>query len=233
MSEKHPRTERMELVHQVVDELRELKEQPPFEPTADIDTVWVLSAPGTIKELSQDGIYNGVSADKKVIEHGIDLVRKITALRLDKDPEAVTKDDIESAGPILYYNGEDSDTEKTNYPQNLHLQEAAKNPDFPLPESKLVIGHIEVANTPAQVRDFMEYLQHSHPTGKVAVVSLIQHSIRVSRYLQQYKELVPEDVTLLNAPVAETEKTVGKTLREVRKVADYAEKGDLSKDPYF
>lgn len=226
-------SEKKELVHQVVNELRDLKEAPLFEPTADIDMVWVLSAPGTLKQLSQDGIYAGVSSDKKVIEYGIEIVRKVTALRLGKDVSYVTKDEVDAIGPLLYYNGEDSATEEHQYPQNQHLIEAAREPDFPIPQSKLVIGHIEAANTPAQVRDVSEYLQRALPTGKVAVVSMIQHSVRVSRYLKHYQHLLPEGVELVNAPVAETGKKVGKTLREVRKIVEYAAKGDLSREPYF
>jgi hypothetical protein len=210
-------SERQELVHNVINELRTLKEADPFVPTADIDIVWVLSAPGTIKDPSNDGIYKGVSVDKKNIEYGIELVREITAMRLGKELEGVSKEDIEAVGPILYYNGEDSDTEKTNYPQNLHLQEAAQDPDFPLPQANLVIGHIEIANTPAQIRDFADYLSKAQPDAKVAVVSLIQHSVRVSRYLQYYQQSIPSGAILLNAPTAETEKTVGKTLREVKR----------------
>lgn len=225
-------SERMKLTHQVVDELRDLKERPPFQPTADIDAVWVLSAPGTYKEVSQDGIYKGVSADKKNIDYGIRLVYEITALRLGKNVDEVTKEDVESEGPVLYYNGEDAATAQTNYPQNLHLQEMVADPEFPLPASNLKIGHIEIANTPAQVSDFAEFSRDFLPGSKVAVVSLIQHAPRVSRYLQHQKDSLPEGVIFLNAPTPETDKTVGKVLREVRKIADYAEKGDLSREPF-
>jgi hypothetical protein len=62
---------------------------------------------------------------------------------------------------------------------------------------------------------------------------MIHHSVRLSRYLEHHKELLPKGVTFVNAYIPEAVNKVGKTLREVRKVADYAEKGDLSIDSYF
>lgn len=224
-------SERSELVHKVVDELRELKEAPPFEPTADIDMVWVISQPGTAKSPSEDGIYKGVSSDRKVIDYGVELVRQITALRLGKNVAEVTREDVESSGPVLFYNGEDKDTENWAYTQNEDFEEITQDPGFPIPRSKIVIGHIPQLGTPTQVEGFANYLQHIQLPEKVAVVSMIHHSRRVSRYLNHYWHLFPEGVTLLNAPVAETHKLVGTTLREVRKIADYAQKGDLSREP--
>ncbi|OGL37510.1 hypothetical protein A3B63_00275 [Candidatus Saccharibacteria bacterium RIFCSPLOWO2_01_FULL_49_22] len=224
-------SERKQLVHQVVDELRELKKSPPFEPTADIDMVWVISQPGTAKRASEDGIYKGISNDRKVIDYGIELIKEITALRLGKAPEEVTKEDIEASGPTLFYNGEDRNTRNSAYPQIEDLEELIDEPDFPVPRSKIVIDHIPELGTHTQVKGFFEYLQQRQLPEKVAVVSMIHHSRRVARYLEHYKDQLPEGVSLVNAPVAETHETVGITLREVRKIADYAEKGDLSRDP--
>src|SRR3989344_4586756 len=204
-------SERSEFVHKVVDELRILKGQPPFEPAADIDMVWVLSAPGTVKEVSDDGIYNGISADLKMVRHGIEFVKQITADRLGKATSDVTKADIRNFGPVLFYNGEDKDTENYNYLQNEHLEEMVGEPDFPIPRSKIIIDHIDTIGTPAQVEGIADYLQKTGFAGKIAVVSMVHHSVRVSRYLEKYKDLFPRDVELVNAAIGETENPLGKT----------------------
>lgn len=231
MRAERPRRESRQLEHTVLDELRAHKEKP-FVPTPDIDMVWVVSQPGTALKPSSDGIYKGVSTDRKVIDYGIDLIKEITALRLGKDVSEVTRYDIESSGPVLFYNGEDNTTENSAYPQNEDLETLAQEPDFPIPRSKIVIQHIPKLGTHTQVQELASYLQLQHgPPRKIAVVSMGPHSPRVSRYLQHYKDLLPKDVKLVNAPVFEADKPVGKLFREIGKIVKYAEKGDLSKEP--
>lgn len=55
----------------------------------------------------------------------------------------------------------------------------------------------------------------------------------VSKVIFGHIDSFPSDVVLLNAPVAETHKPVGTTLREIRKIVRYKEKGDLDEKPYF
>ncbi|HJY98680.1 MAG TPA: hypothetical protein VJ227_03130 [Patescibacteria group bacterium] len=220
--------EQKELVRRVVSEIREAR---PPHPAKDIDIVWVLSAPGTIKEPSGDGIYNGEIANWVSIQAGISLVRKITALRLDKKPEEVTKKEIEVFGPALYYNGEDRNTQNVKYLQNEALKEAIKDSNFPLPESKVVIDHIDTIGTPAQVQGMARFLRSTGFEGKVAVVSMIHHSRRLARYLRHYGDLMPDNVQFVNAYIPETVNSLGKTLREVRKIVKYTQKGDLAEEP--
>ena len=198
-------SERRILRHQVIEELRQLEA---FEPSADMDIVWVLSNPGTVYKPSQDGVYKGDMADLRAVERGIEV-----------------------AGPILYYNGEDESTTNVNYPQNQDLMKMVSQPDSPIPKSKVVIGHIDRIGTPAQVEDFARYLEESSISGKIPVVTSAEHSARVSRYLNHYKELLPPDVTFVNAFFPETFNSVGKTKREISKIIEYAEKGDLSREP--
>ena len=94
-----------------------------------------------------------------------------------------------------------------------------------------MIGHIDRIGTPAQVEDFARYLEESSISGKIPVVTSAEHSARVSRYLNHYKELLPPDVTFVNAFFPETFNSVGKTKREISKIIEYAEKGDLSREP--
>lgn len=227
-----------ELVHSVVNELRETADKGEFVPTADIDMVWVLSAPGTAKEASNDGAYSGVSFDRMNIDKGVEAVMKVTALRLNKPLEEVTRDDVEASGPTLFYNGEDAETENVNYLQNEAFQELISEPDFPIPESKIVIDRIPTISTVPQVKGLAEYLKNSETLPrKVAAVSLFPHGPRVGRYIEHYRNMFPEGVEFTNVPVnvkeVMGEKAIGTVLREVRKVPQYFDKGDLAAKSAF
>jgi hypothetical protein len=195
--------------------------------------VWGVSAPGTISQEANDGAYSGTSFDAVVINHGIQTVREITALRLGKDVEAVTKEDLESDGPMFYYNGEHAGIANHTYRQNEDLLAAAEAPDFPLPLSKIAIGTIEQAHTPAQVEDIAQYLGQTAYAGKVAVVSLGAHSARVGRYIERNKAILPEGVTFVRAAAPLTHDTIGTVHREVTKVLQYEKKGHLARQSYF
>jgi hypothetical protein len=229
-------SERLQFAHEIIDELRVLKARPPYQPTPDIGLVWVVSQPGTVSKLSYDGIYIklanlGISNDLKVVEAGIGLVKKITALRLGNiNPSLVSRANIDEHGPIFFYNGEDSTTPGFGYPQNEDLAEMASATDFIIPASKMVIGHIDRISTPPQVIGIANFLRTLPGITKVAVVSMAPHCVRVARYLQHYRHLFPEGVILENAPVAETVIGIGSTLREVRKVIKYYYQGYLSKE---
>lgn len=220
------------LGHSVVSELREYREKP-FIPTADIDIVWILSEPGTVKEISNDGVYAGASSDLANISHGVDLIRQITAKRIGKEVKDITKSDIDNYGPTLYYNGEDSMTQGQNYEQNKHLAELIKNPEFPIPESKIIIDHIDIANTPAQIKGIARYLEENNLSGKIATVSIGAHFARLGRYIEHYKNLLPEGTEFINAATTQTYHPVGTTLREIRKIEKYSKQGDLSENSFF
>ena len=96
----------MNAVQEAIDELRAIKSgEKIFAVTPDIDVVWVVSQPGTYLKPSNDGVYAGLWVDRDAIEYGIALAKQITALRTKKDeaiPENVTKEMVESNGPILF-----------------------------------------------------------------------------------------------------------------------------------
>lgn len=235
------------IVHEAVAEMREAYNPKPGLPI-DTDIVWVLSAPGTYLEQAspeKGEIYSSQMHDRLNIEKGFEVVREITADRLGKTPEEVTFEDIEEHGPTLYYNGEGPDTERKNYPQNEHLRKAMAKPDFPFPVSKMVIGEIDVANTPAQARDFARYLhsvkKENGETSKVAVVSLTPHAPRVSRYVQKVIEdgAMPEGVEFFGVTVAPELEVLGAGVRELRKINKYSKPkedgspGDVAFDPAY
>ncbi len=229
-----PRAYGRQMGRKALEELREEVEHP-LVPTADIDMIWIFSAPGTIKQPGRGGVYEGGFSNSMCIDHAVDMARQITALRLNKDIDDVTKEDIGEHGPKLYYNGEDETTASTNYPsQNKDLAELISEPDFPIPESNFIIDHIDLANTPGQFEGFIKYLKENpNATKKVATVEIGAHSVRVSRYLEHYKDQFPADIDFVNSPARQTHNPVGTTLREIRKVAQYVQKGDMSEKSYF
>ena len=226
------RRKRNKIALRVLEELKKHKAEG-FEPTADIDIVWVLSAPGTVKEISTDGAYAGASSDLTNVNHGIELVRQITAKRMGKDQSEVTKEDIGEFGPILFYNGEDSETEGTRYAQNRDFEELVATPDFPVPASKVVIDHIDRANSIAQIEGIAKYLKDHNLSGKIATVSIGAHSARMGRYFEKYKGLFPDNIELLNAAATQTHNPIETTGREIDKIYEYGAKGDLAEDSYF
>lgn len=225
------RMENRDLVRKVIGEMRKAEEGPPFTPTPDIEMVWVVSLPGTVFTPPQDGIYAGRLADREIVDAGADLVRQITALRLNKHPEEVSKADIGQAGPTFFYNGED----KTNgrYAQIEDLGALVATPEFPIPQAKVTIRHLTEPNTPGQVKNIAEFLRQNPHYKKVAVVARVHHQRRVARYLEKYKQFFPPDVQLVDISVPETQDQVGATLREVRKIIEYTKRGDLEEKPYF
>jgi len=221
------------LTHQMIQELKELRDHP-YEPTADIDIVWCLSAIGSYYQEANDGPYTGKSYDRVVIDRSAEIIRKITALRLEKPVEEVTKHDIEMSGPLLYYNGEHDQLESRNYTQNEDLMAVAQNPDFPIPLSNIVFGEIDTANTRAQVRDMAAFLEGAEGVGlKVAVVSLGGHSVRVDRYLEHTKDSFPADVEFVKAAAPLDQENIGTVHREVTKVFRYLAAGHLARVSYY
>ena len=226
------RRQRNKIALRVLGELKKHKVEG-FEPTADIDIVWVMSAPGTVKEISTDGAYAGASSDLTNVNHGIELVRQITAKRIGKDPSEVTREDIDKFGPILFYNGEDSETKGTRYAQNRDFEELVGTPDFPIPASKVVIDHIDTANSIAQIEGLAKYLKGHNLSGKIATISIGAHSARVGRYLEKYKDLFPDGVEFLNAAAMQTHNPIETTGMEIDKIHEYSKRGHLAADSYF
>ena len=232
-------TEARDVVGEALTELRAIQNgEGQFEPTSDIDVVWVISQPGTYLKPADYGIYKGLWLDRQTIDYGIDIVKKITSLRLAEQgnaPQTVTKEMILEHGPILFYNGEESTTKDHKLTQNSDLRKVVDLPGFPLPKENVVIEDIDVNNTSGQIPGFMEFLKAHPKVHKVAVVSLVAHSRRVGRYLEEFRikhpDLFPKSLEFLNAWVSPSERGVGITLKEMRKLEKYYEKGDLASEP--
>ncbi|QQS18937.1 hypothetical protein IPL68_02665 [Candidatus Saccharibacteria bacterium] len=216
----------------------------PTEPTEDIDLVWALSAPGTVKTPAQfeqepENPYNGESFNVGIVNHAVSVVLKVTALRTGKTVEEVTKDDIINRGPKLLYNGESLKTKGTRFSsQNEDFLELCRHVDFPIPFQNIIIGEIAEAHTPAQVKQLAELLRRDDgvpPPRKVAVVCGIPHMVRTGRYLQHFRTLFSDGTSFVPSviPQGSKEKMSKLTALEVRKALFYAAVGHLDPSSIF
>lgn len=229
------------MIATALQELWDWEENPPEltkELADEINTVWVFSAPGTVTyvpTIEEAGVYGGgeVSSDYVNIMHGAQLVIQITALRLGKNPDQVTKQDITDHGPLLYYNGEDPSTVGTRHKQNCALKDLIDSGEFPIPASNIKIDHIHIAHSPAQVEGFAKYAQDHDVGKKVAVVSIGAHFLRVGRYLEHAKDILPKGVEFLNFAALQLHNPIRTTLLELLKMLIYLAKGDLAEESIF
>jgi hypothetical protein len=234
-----PEIDRRQMVHDAVEQLWGVYVKPP-EPTQDIDLVWAVSAPGTVKtaahfEDDPGNPYNNTSFNVGIVDHAVDLVRQVTALRKGKPVDEITKEDIRSHGPKLLYNGESLSSSGTRFPQqNEDFRELCRKDDFPLPLENIIVGEIETANTPGQVKQLAELLSDSGLPAprKVAVVCGTPHMTRTGRYLQRSNGLFPSGTEFVPAVLGQgtDEKMSRLAALEVKKALTYAAMGHL--DPH-
>lgn len=192
MSESKPEiAEGRQWTREIIKEYRNY-ENPPVSP--DIDIVWVISGHGTYDTESaafpdmdptppEDTLFR--IEDRERIAFGVDLVKKITALRINKSPQDVTQEDIKEHGPTLLYNG-------ANH-QNENLEEAIEKGEIDVPKEKIAIQKLseeddpKKANTKTQFEKFpQEFLDESR---KIAAVTHRYHLSRVARTLNAPKVL--------------------------------------------
>jgi len=214
----------IDLRHQVISELREKREKGQPTPTSDIDVVWVVPGHSTVSTPPpEDGTRNVLYKDRlddlERVNAGIEIVRAVTALRVNKKKDEVTKEDIEAYGPVFYYNGGE--------PQNVDLEKMIDgDPNFILPKSKIIIGEIEEVSTKGQTEGISKYL-----AGKTATVAVVAHGAhgasRIPRYIKHYESLFP-NITFRDFTIAETKVPVGSTLGEIKRIVAYSKRRQLS-----
>lgn len=158
--------------------------------TADIDVVWAISGRGSYDAKPTPYLLNSPEFaksdlfredDRQQTDFAAQLVREITALRLNKDVGEITKDDIEESGPILFYNG-------TNF-QNQQLRNAVVSGNFPIPKNKVRIEKLSEtddpkdANTRTQFERFPKELLENLIVNnqRVALVQARWHLPRIAR----------------------------------------------------
>lgn len=185
--------------------LKEYREYRNPSVTADIDVVWAISGRGSYDAKPTPYLLNSPEFaksdlfredDRQQTDFAVQLVRKITALRLNKDAGEITKDDIEKSGPTLFYNG-------TNF-QNKQLRDAVMSGNFPIPQNKVRIEKLSEtddpkdANTRTQFERFPKELLEDliASNQRVALVQARWHLPRIARTIDS--EAVLEKQPLWN-----------------------------------
>lgn len=219
----------IDLRHQVISELREKREKGQPAPTSDIDIVWVVPGHSTVltpppEDGTRNVLYKDRLDDRERVDAAIEIVRAVTALRINKKSEEVTREDIAANGPTLYYNGGET--------QNRDLKIMIDDdPNFILPKSKVVIDEIEEVNTQGQVESISKYL-----AGKTSTVAVVAHGAhgasRIPRYIKHYKSLFP-NITFKEFTIRETKVPVGSTLGEIKRIVTYSKRRHLSRNPAY
>lgn len=156
-------------------------------------------------------------------------------MRVDKAIDDVTLRDIETYGPAMLYNGERPGLPNGKWPkQNEHFEELVSGPEFPIPRSNIIIGKIDEANTRAQVRQLAGLL-HNNPEMKNLVATCgIGHSIRVGRYVEHDRHLMPIETSILPAFVSQGEDREDRIARlETGKAIQYWQMGHLAAKSAF
>lgn len=230
---KQEREERRE----VLEELKEFAYEKAPEPKEDWDLVWVLSGPaidiaedfkekgkkvlfGYDDEISKNDIAKGVNESKRRFETGISIAKRVTALRLNKKVEDVTKEDISMSGPEIFWNA----TDWANDNMRQRIEEGFLN-DYNFPSEKVVVSpNLGIEHTGHQFERFDEGLVDN--ARKVVIVSDTYHLPRVEEYIDKKDSKVPKDKVVL-FPAEPRQVPVGKALSEIKKIPKYKKRGIL------
>jgi hypothetical protein len=232
----HPPHWNITLALQIIAELRERRYRI-FDVPDDLDMAWVLSGPGTVTTPPGDGFYADRLQDLERVYCGIQAIIIATAKWLNKKPHELTKADILQGRAILFYNGESQSLDIHpligKYPHIEDLLAWAQTSEFTLPFSHLVYSPIGIGNTPDQITNLANFLQENPYIRKIAVVTHLPHSRRVSRYLHHYNHLFSDRIQFIEYPVPEIPQFVGGVIGEIKRILRYSHKGDLASEPLY
>lgn len=256
MAESQPEiSENRQWAKQVLKEYREYQNP---QVTPDIDIVWAISGRGVYTQETTPHLSNPEFArsdlarndDRENTDFAAQLVRQITAARLNKNASDVTLEDIERNGPILVYNGSNL--------QNQKLKDAVDSGAFPLPKEKVKILKLSEtddpreANTHTQFERFPQELLENLITRsrKIALVSARWHFPRLSRTINapavskkqplwekvniayfvsdRNKENLPPDAASVTKRAIDIRKAV---VGEGRRIAKYSQEGTTNPKP--
>ncbi|MBI4096219.1 MAG: hypothetical protein HY425_00700 [Candidatus Levybacteria bacterium] len=149
------KTESRKWAKQVLEEYRDY-ENPSA--TADIDVVWAISGRGAYNaeptpyllsspEFAKSDLFR--EDDRQQTDFAAQLVREITAIRLNKNVKDILMDDIKKSGPILFYNG-------TNL-QNKQFRDAIESGSFPIPPNKIKIETLSETDDPKDANTLTQF----------------------------------------------------------------------------
>lgn len=206
----------------VMGELREIRDTELPTPAANWDLIWVLSGPEEIfDEKNAHGEYNETW---KRFETGLRLARRVTAVRLGKQPEDLSLDDIEKHGPAVYFNGMN---EHNTFLKNLVWSgELEEKYDFPRNQLTIAPTDQGILHTGHQFEMFPPELLKD--TRTVVVVTSARHIPRVERYVGLSNNPLTAfgKENMIFYPAQPTRFPMS-TRGEMRKIQGYREKGIL------
>ncbi len=168
-----------------------------LDPPEDIDAIWSISAPGW---LTKEGSVPGWCAnfpqldgcEKEVMGKTIDLATAVTAKRLHKKPQEVTREDILKHGPWIIYNGPPEESQD--------LATYLTMPDVKIAREKVYIfdkkkNGQDIFNTIDQA-DSID-MPPAVTVRKVAISVLAAQWVRLGRLLASTKTLPDVPVVLV------------------------------------
>ena len=164
--------------------------------------------------------------DYNRVRAGIEWALNITKKKLRKGQ--LTDEDIEKEGPYIIYNG----TKEHNRILRKVLDEGGIK-DYP--KSKFFIWELEEINTKGQLLSVQKGLKNQGPSPiYLGVVTHAYHLPRVARYFKLYEEfyslfkgIIPMPVDPYFQALSSEQDMEG----EINRLAEYAHKGDLAKEP--
>ncbi len=204
-------------------------------PHPDIDVVWSFSGPGTLlsplKEYEEPWM---AWMEAHRLQRAILLVYEVTALRLGKPVQKVSRHDVEESGPILFYNG---------IPMEMEVfRELASLEHFPIPQPKVITvqgvirpeteTRVEIGNTRDQVLSYPPEIFEDPIPRTVACVSSAAHLPRVLRYIDMIRPFQPDTGVLCFPIHSDPTWAAIDAVRETQRILEYFHKGHLSANPY-
>lgn len=213
--------------HKAINELKELAENAP-KPQTSWQIIWVLSGPEVDfegKSVKDEMTVPGYNQTKQRLETGMELVKQITALRLNKKPGEVTPEDIKQTGPKIYYNGTQ---EHNDFCRELALPGGLMQTAYNFPgENVIITANNKITNTNDQFDDLPANLAGNNQ--QIVLISDLYHLPRVKRYAKKNKDKFLKN-QLVFYPSLPLKLPVGKTLRDIRNIHPYIKAGFLPPD---
>lgn len=216
-------------VRHEIEYLMRHNQHPPIHP--DTDAVWVFSGPGTFLKALENGEQNYTRwMDRYRILYGINILKEVTAKKLQKSPNEITKEDFAENGPLFIYNG--------NEEENKDFRSALDHELNILPREKMIIidkvitdnAIQSIENTLDQIKSFPKELIDKTIKKRIAIVSHAAHIVRILRYFDEYK-LFPDSITVEVFSLTPKHHEALYMHEEMEKVWEYFKKGDLSWNP--
>lgn len=186
-----------------INEIEELHNVPDIiqDPPAEVDVIWIISAPGLLLD---HGSKPGWSAkypwldgcEWEVVGAGFALAETVTAKRLQKPVDQVTREDIKEHGPWIVYN--------SNSWENEAVETILKeSPSLPIPQEKVYIYQPEGADDPSYIRTADQARDIRMPSEFqprfISISVLAVQWVRLGRLLAATQTL-PENASVLVVP---------------------------------